>query len=93
MIGQRINRKKADDLLARGGRLYDMRSAIAYRDGTLPKAEHIVLRRISELFKLPKGTNIILFGEGYDDPDVTTAIGYLMQYGFTKVFNLGSMDS
>jgi rhodanese-related sulfurtransferase len=92
MAGKKINGKRAKALLERGARLYDMRDAIAFRDGTLPGAHHVVLRRISEIFKLPKGTSIILFGHGYDDPDVVSAANYLEQYGYINVYNLGSKD-
>lgn len=90
---KRINAHQMHKLLDRGARLYDTRSAIEFRDGTLPKAEHLVLRRISELFKLAKGTHIILFGHGYDDPDLLSAINYLEQYGYVNIYNLGSKET
>lgn len=93
MSGKKINHQQAAKLLERNARLYDVRDAISFRDGTLPKAEHLVLRRISELFKLPKGTHIILFGTGYTDPDLLSAINYLEQYGYVNVYNLGSKEN
>lgn len=93
MTVRKINQKQAAKLLERNARLYDVRDAISFRDGTLPGANHLVLRRISELFKLAKGTHIILFGHSYDDPDLLSAINYLEQYGYTNVYNLGSKET
>ena len=92
MTIKKISLPQLDRLLDRGARLYDMRDAVAFRDGTLQKAQHLVLRRISELFKLPKGTHIILFGTGYNDPEVVSAINYLERYGYLNIYNLGSKE-
>ena len=88
-----INRAQATRLLNQGAKLYDMRDAIAFRDGTIPGAEHLVLRRISEAFKLTKTTPIILFGHGFGDSDLLSAINYLEQYGYTNIYNLGSKET
>ena len=92
-MAKRINKTQLKALLDKKARLYDTRDAVAFRDGTLPGAEHLALRNISTLFKLPKTTSIVLFGHGYGDTEVTSAINYLEQYGYTNVYNLGSMDT
>jgi len=86
-----IKGKRAKSLIAEGAKLIDTRGAVSFRDGTLPNATNVQLRRVSELFKLPKDTKIILFGTGYDDTNVISAASYLSQYGFFNVYSLGSM--
>ena len=73
--------------------MFDVRDAVSFRDGTLPRAEHVALRRISDLFKLPKNTHIVIFGENYVDANVTSALNYLEQYGYTNLYNLGSKET
>ena len=92
-MARRINKAQAAKLLAQNARLFDTRDAVAFRDGTMDGAEHLVLRNISSLFKLPKTTHIILFGHGYGNSEVVSAINYLEQYGYTNVYNLGSKDT
>lgn len=86
-----IKGKRAKSLIAEGAKLIDTRDAVSFRDGTLPNAINIQLRRVSELFKLPRNTKLILFGTGYDDTNVISATSYLSQYGFLDVYSLGSM--
>lgn len=88
--GQRIGGKKAHKLIDKGNTiLLDMRDAVAFRDGSIPGAINIPLRRISEVLKYPKTSNIIIFGEGYDDENVKAAINYVYQLGYINVFSLG----
>lgn len=93
MTIKKLNLAQLGRLMDKGARLYDMRDAVAFRDGTLEGAQHLVLRRIAELFSLPKKTHIILFGTGYDDPEVVSAINYLDRYGYFNIYNLGSKET
>ena len=92
MTIKKINLSQLGKLMDSGARLYDMRDAVAFRDGTLPGAKHLVLRRVAELFVLPQKTHIIIFGTGYDDPEVVSAVNYLDRYGYTNIYNLGSKE-
>lgn len=92
--GPKINGKKAQKLVDKGNTvLFDMRNGVAFRDGTVPGAINMTLRRISELIKYPKNTNVIIFGEDHDDEDVVAAINYAYQMGFTNVYSLGNKDN
>lgn len=93
MSAKKIKNTAVHALLEKGAHLYDMRDAIAYRDGTVKGAKHLALRNISTLFKLPKDSIIILFGTEYDDVNVSSAANYLHQYGYTKVYDMGSKDN
>ena len=90
---QKIAPQKAKKLVEKGGLLIDVRSPVLYRDGTLPNAINVSLRNVSTLFKHPKQTSFILFGETDDDEDVKAAGNYLVQFGYTNVFTLGSKDN
>lgn len=93
MTVKKITLPQLGRLMEKGARLYDMRDAVAFRDGTLPGASHLVLRRVAELFILPQKTHIVVFGTGYDDPEVVSAINYLDRYGYTNIYNLGSKET
>jgi len=88
-----IDKKKAQNLVSKGAMLIDVRDAVAYRDGTIPGAVHMPLRRISELIKHPKSTCVILFGVSNDDENLVAAVNYVRQFGFDKVYSLGAKDN
>jgi rhodanese-related sulfurtransferase len=90
---QRITPQKAKKLIDKGGLLIDVRSPVQFRDGSLPNAINVSLRNVSSLFKHPKTTNFILFGESDDDENVKAAGNYLIQFGYSNVYNLGSKDN
>jgi rhodanese-related sulfurtransferase len=93
MLGQKINSLKAKKLVDKGAKLVDVRSPVAFRDGTLPGAQNVSLRQVSSLFKLPKDTKIIFFGDTNDSEDLIFAVNYMVQSGFTNVFSLGAMEN
>ena len=93
MIGQKVAGKKAKSLIDKGAVLVDVRSPVAYRDGTLPGAINLSLRQLSQLNSKPKTTPIILFGESDDDPTLKSAINYVNLYGFDKVYSLGTKEN
>lgn len=93
MIGQKVNGKKAKTLIDKGAILVDVRSPVAYRDGTLPGAINLSLRQLSQLASKPKTTPVILFGDSDDDPTLKSAINYVNLYGFDKVYSLGTKEN
>lgn len=93
MIGQKVTGKKAKTLVDKGAVLVDVRSPVAYRDGTLPGAINLSLRQLSQLASKPKNTPIVLFGESDDDPTLKSAINYVNLYGFDKVYSLGVKEN
>jgi len=90
---QKINAQKAKKLIDGGAFLIDVRTPVQFRDGTLPNAINVSLRNVSSLFKHPKNTNFVLFGETDDDENVKAAGNYLIQFGYTNVYSLGSKDN
>jgi len=93
MLGQKIHGGKAKKLVDKGATLIDVRSPVAFRDGTLPGARNVSLRQISTLFSMPKETKVIFFGETNEDDTLKSAINYMIQFGFTNVFSLGAKDN
>lgn len=93
MYGQKIAGKKARSLIDKGAVLVDVRNPVAFRDGTLPGAQNLSLRQLSQLLKYPKNTSLILFGEDEDDPTLKSALNYISQYGFSNVYSLGTKDN
>lgn len=93
MYGQKVNGKKAQTLVGKGAMLIDVRNPVAFRDGTLPGAVNMSLRQLSQLAAKPKTTPIVVFGEGGDDPTLKSALNYIVQYGFSKVYYLESKES
>lgn len=93
MIGQKVTGKKAKTLVDKGAVLVDVRSPVAYRDGTLPGAINLSLRQLSQLTSKPKNTPIVLFGESDDDPTLKSALNYVNLYGFDKVYSLGTKEN
>lgn len=93
MYGQKVVGKKAQTLVSKGALLIDVRSPVAFRDGTLPGAVNMSLRQLSQLINKPKNTPIVVFGEGDDDPTLKSALNYISQYGFSKVYSLGSKEN
>jgi len=93
MFGQKINGKRAQKLLENGAKLYDVRDAVAFRDGTLPGAVNLPLRQVSTLMKLPKDTKLILFGASNDDENLKHILNYISQFGFTEVYSLGAKEN
>lgn len=93
MLGQKINGKRAQKLIEKGAKLYDVRSPVAFRDGTLPGAINLALRQVSTLISLPKTTKLIFFGETNDDENLKHIINYATQFGFADVYSLGAKDN
>ena len=88
--GQQITGKKAQQLVDKGAVIYDTRDPVKYRDGTIPGAINLTLRKVSDVLKHPKTTPIIVFGD--DASTVKSTINYISQYGFSNVFLLNSID-
>lgn len=93
MIAKPISGRRAKEILDKGGVLVDVRSPVAFRDGTLPNALNLPLRSIGLLRKYSTNTKIIFFGESDTDENLDLAIKYASQMGFTNLFSLGSIDN
>ena len=93
MMAKRINGKKAQQLTEKGALLIDMRDPVSFRDGSIPGAVNLTLRRVSTLVREPKTRNLIFFGENENDDTLKAAINYAYQFGFTEVFSLGCKEN
>lgn len=93
LTGRPISGKRARELIARGPTLvFDTRDPVSYRNGTLPGAVNVQLRQVSTLLRYPKTTNLIFVGTGPTDDTMLAIVNYAIQYGFTGVFVLSSID-
>lgn len=89
-----ISVSKTKDLLAvNGAMIFDVRDPVSFRDVSIPGSINITLRQISTLVKYPKTTTMIFVGSPTDESTVSSAMGYVQQLGFTKVFSLGNIEN
>lgn len=93
MYGLRVNGTKAKRMVASGAKLLDVRDAVKFRDGTIPGAVNLPLRRISEMQRYDRRTKFVLFGDGPEDEDALQAAKYLGLYGFSDVYILDSKEA
>ena len=83
MFAKSVNRKRVDQLVERGAILVDMRSPVAFRNGSVDGSVNLPLKNfLNQLSGMNRKTNIILFADSEDDPDVVTGINYAAQLGF-----------
>jgi rhodanese-related sulfurtransferase len=90
--GRPVSGKRAQRLVEQGALLIDTRDPVSYRDGTLPGAINMHLRQVSSLFKHPKNTKMVIFGNTADDTTTHAIVNYLRQYGFTEVFTMNTKE-
>lgn len=86
LMGKKISRSKADQMVSKGAKLYDVRDPVSFRDGTIKGAVNMSLRQLTQLYKLPKTDALIFFGTGDDDKTLQMALNYVHQFGFTQVY-------
>ncbi len=86
-----ISGKKAKKFVEKGAMLFDTRSPVQYRDGTLPGAISISPRQVSSLMKYPKNTKLIFFGDEHQV--VETMVNYATNMGFLDVYTFGTMEN
>lgn len=73
------------DKAAKGARVYDLRSPVAFRDGSITESTNITLRQISVLATHPKDKLVILIGDPTDETTLTAALRYAEGYGLMNV--------
>jgi thiosulfate sulfurtransferase len=84
---RRINKEKANKLLTKGAILVDMRSPVAYRDGHITGSQNLPLKNFTNLLmKTDRKKSIIIYGESFEDKDLSHGFNYAEQLGFTEVF-------
>lgn len=93
MYGQRVNGTKAKQMVASGAILIDTRDAVKFRDGTIPGAINLPLRRVSEMQRHDRRVKFVVFGDGPDDDNALQTAKYLGLYGFQEVYILESKEA
>lgn len=88
-----ITGKKAKALVDKGAMLVDVRDPVAYRDKAIAGSVNLSLRQISSLVKHPKNTKIVLVGDPTDQSTLQAASNYLINYGFTSVNAIKSIEA
>ena len=84
MYAKSVDRKRVDQLIGRGAILVDMRSPVAFRNGSISGSVNLPLKNfLNQLSGMDRKTNIILFADAEDDSDVVTGTNYAAQLGFT----------
>ena len=83
MFAKPVDRRRVDQLVARGAVLVDMRSPVAYRNGSVDGSVNLPLKNfLNQLSGMNRKTNIIVFGDTEEDADVVMGINYAAQLGF-----------
>lgn len=92
---KRITQAQASRELSKRAKtvLIDVRSPVAFRDGTLPHAVNVVPSKASLLIKYPVTTKLILFGASDGDPDIGSVANYAFQLGFVEIYALGAKEN
>ena len=86
IVGRKINFKQMEKMLTKGAKLFDVRSPVEFRDGTLPNAVNLAVRQISSLLhKVPRTSSVIFFGS---DDQLTIVLNYVHQMGFLNILIL-----
>ena len=88
-----IDSNRAQQLIAKGAVLFDVRDPVSFRDGTLPSAVNLTLRQVATVVKYDKKTTLIFFGLSNDDPNLKAILNYVAQMGFTKLYSLGNINN
>lgn len=93
MTGQHISGSRARKLAAKPGTvIVDVRSPVAFRDGSVPNAINMSLRHLAVLTRHPRTSDFIFVGDPKDPDTLRAATSYMTQLGYQKVFSLGSAD-
>jgi rhodanese-related sulfurtransferase len=83
MFAKSVGKKRVDRLVESGAMLVDMRSPVAFRNGSVEKSVNLPLRNfLNQLTGMNRKQNIIVFGETENDEDVVAGVNYAAQMGF-----------
>lgn len=87
MFAKFADKERVNQLVGRGAMLVDMRSPVAFRNGSIAGSVNLPLKSfLNKLTGLDKKTKLILFSDESDDVDVKTGINYAVQLGFNNLF-------
>ena len=88
MYDNYINGKRVLALVNKGATLVDMRTPVEFRDGSIVGSVNLPLRNfLNHLVGVTdKASTIIMFSTDKDDADVTSAVNYATQLGFSSIY-------
>lgn len=84
---KRISKERAKNLISSGAILVDMRSPVAFRDGHVAGAVNLPLKNFTNmLMKTDRKKSIIIYGDTYEDRELSQGFNYAEQLGFKDVY-------
>lgn len=87
MYGTKIDKSRLEKLVNAGAFLVDMRSPVAFRNGSIPGAVNLPLRNfLNTITNMDKSRGLILFSDELADDNITSGVRYAMQLGFTQIY-------
>ena len=87
MFAKFADKERVNQLVGRGAMLVDMRSPVAFRNGSIDGSINLPLKSfLNKLTGMDKKTKLILFSDNSEDVDVKTGINYAVQLGFNNLF-------
>jgi rhodanese-related sulfurtransferase len=76
----KVNKDKAIKLVQKGAKLIDIRSPVAFRDGSIPGAINMPFKNfLNFLIGMKPNDKVIIFSERYSDQDVKDVLKYATQ--------------
>lgn len=84
---KRISKERAKKLIDKGAILVDMRSPVSFRDGHVSGAVNLPLKNFTNLLmKTDRKKSIIIYGDTYQDSELSQGFNYAEQLGFKEVY-------
>ena len=84
MFAKSVDKKSVAKLVESGAMLVDMRSPVAFRNGSVDKSVNLPLRNLlNQLTGMNRKQKIVVFGDTEGDEDVVAGVNYAVGMGFT----------
>jgi rhodanese-related sulfurtransferase len=77
---KKVSKQKALDLITKGALLVDLRSPVAFRDGTIKGAVNLPFKNfLNKLLAIKATEKVIIFSDKYTDTDIRDVLTYADQ--------------
>lgn len=84
MFAKSVDKKQVDKLVNSGALLVDMRSPVAFRNGSIDQSVNLPYRNfVNQLSGMNPKQHIVLIGETDKDSDLVSSVNYAVGQGFT----------
>lgn len=81
----KVNKDKAMKLVHGGAKLIDIRSPVAFRDGTIPGAINMPFKNfLNFLIGMKTNDRVVIFSDRYSDQDIKDILKYATQLNKTQ---------